>query len=367
MSAQDDSAKSRLVALPGWISSGSGGWLLGLREALWRDRGFWLVIAAYLAAAELIAAHFHRTYLHDVTRSYLENWLPFCLPIPLVILTGQFARVLLRERPASPFGRLPSFLGEQITPERVAGMALYAALPVFLGAFTTIKTILPLINPFWADPLLADIDQFLHFGRDPWVWLQPLMGRHAVTEAVQVFYLPVWMTLTVLLPMYLCIGTRDAELRRRFLAAYLLAWIVNGTLIAGLMMSGGPAFYADFTGDAARFAPVIDYLAYDRGDPGSPIALQRRLLELHEAGKAGLGTGISEFPSMHVTIAVLCTLAASRIHKVFGYILAAFTAVILIGSVHLGWHYAIGGYFAAASTWGLWWLAGRLTRTRPAA
>ena len=133
------------------------------------------------------------------------------------------------------------------------------------------------------------------------------------------------------------------------------------------MMSGGPAFYGDFTDDAARFKPLLDYLAFDLDSGASAISLQRRLLMLHESGKAGLGTGISEFPSLHVSIAVLCALAGARINKALGWTLGVFAGVILIGSIHLGWHYAVGGYFAAASTWGWWRLAGWLTRSRAAA
>jgi hypothetical protein len=34
--------------------------------------------------------------------------------------------------------------------------------------------------------------------------------------------------------------------------------------------------------------------------------------------------------------------------------------MILVGSVHLGWHYAIDGYAAIIGTWAIWWIVGRL-------
>jgi hypothetical protein len=40
----------------------------------------------------------------------------------------------------------------------------------------------------------------------------------------------------------------------------------------------------------------------------------------------------------------------------------AFLALMLLGSVHLGWHYAIDGYAGIAGTIVLWWGCGRLLR-----
>ena len=39
-----------------------------------------------------------------------------------------------------------------------------------------------------------------------------------------------------------------------------------------------------------------------------------------------------------------------------------FAAVIMIGSVHLGWHYAVDGYLGAAVAWGAWRAGRRLSR-----
>jgi hypothetical protein len=36
--------------------------------------------------------------------------------------------------------------------------------------------------------------------------------------------------------------------------------------------------------------------------------------------------------------------------------------LVLIGSVHLGWHYAVDGYVAIAAVTGFWWIAGRIIR-----
>jgi hypothetical protein len=48
------------------------------------------------------------------------------------------------------------------------------------------------------------------------------------------------------------------------------------------------------------------------------------------------------------------------------WIAIAYAFVILLGSVHLGWHYAADGYVAAGVTWLIWAAMGRLHGDRPA-
>ena len=56
--------------------------------------------------------------------------------------------------------------------------------------------------------------------------------------------------------------------------------------------------------------------------------------------------GIAAFPSLHVGMIVLFTLALRRYGPVF-WCLAVYSLIVQIGSVALGWHYAIDGYAGA--------------------
>jgi hypothetical protein len=66
---------------------------------------------------------------------------------------------------------------------------------------------------------------------------------------------------------------------------------------------------------------------------------------------------------MHVTTAVLLAIVGWRVSRTAGLLLAAYAVSVQIGSVVLGWHYAIDGYAGAGLTWGAWsWVSGsRLT------
>jgi hypothetical protein len=68
---------------------------------------------------------------------------------------------------------------------------------------------------------------------------------------------------------------------------------------------------------------------------------------------------------MHVGATLLLALAAWQSHRFVGALLFAYTLVILIGSVHLGWHYALDGYVAIVGVWAIWSVVGRLLRRDP--
>jgi PAP2 superfamily len=93
--------------------------------------------------------------------------------------------------------------------------------------------------------------------------------------------------------------------------------------------------------------------------------LQDLLWQSHADRDFSLAMGISAAPSMHIAsswiIARLCW-SLGRRAAIFGSI---FFAVIFLGSIHLGWHYALDGYLAMAGAWVLWRVVGWLL-DRPA-
>ena len=68
----------------------------------------------------------------------------------------------------------------------------------------------------------------------------------------------------------------------------------------------------------------------------------------------GVLAGISAMPSMHVATAVLMALYAWTHARWAGFVMAVFAILIMLGSVHLGWHYAVDGYVGALIAWIAW-------------
>jgi membrane-associated phospholipid phosphatase len=74
--------------------------------------------------------------------------------------------------------------------------------------------------------------------------------------------------------------------------------------------------------------------------------------------------GTSAMPSMHNGAALLFALIGWCHNRKLGIALFTFTAVVFVGSVHLGWHYAIDGYAGFAIALAAWWLAGVIAKWR---
>ena len=59
-------------------------------------------------------------------------------------------------------------------------------------------------------------------------------------------------------------------------------------------------------------------------------------------------------PSMHNGSALLFALAGYQVSRFAGHLLTAHAILIFIGSIHLGWHYAVDSYLAWAFTLVIW-------------
>jgi membrane-associated phospholipid phosphatase len=70
-------------------------------------------------------------------------------------------------------------------------------------------------------------------------------------------------------------------------------------------------------------------------------------------GSADVIAGIAAFPSLHVAVPALFVCAFPR----WRFVWIPFTAVTLIGSILLGWHYLIDGYAGVALAWASWRVA----------
>jgi hypothetical protein len=78
----------------------------------------------------------------------------------------------------------------------------------------------------------------------------------------------------------------------------------------------------------------------------------------HVAGEYGFAMGVSAMPSMHNAITVLYALSLAGASRPIRIAAWAYVGIIFVGSIHLGWHYAVDGIAAGAMMWGIWAAAG---------
>ena len=258
--------------------------------------------------------------------------------------------------------RLPP--GERVTGalDRTAMLALtLVAIPFVLNTFGDWKLAIPRLRPFSWDARLAEIDRALHFGHDPWRLLQPLVGHPMVTWWLDYAYF-LWFPVTAFALIWqACSGNRMQ--RAHYLLAYVLLHPVLGTAAALYFSSAGPCYYRLVAAGPDPFAGLLAYLGgVNAVTPLFAMNGQWALWRNYVTTSGIDFLGISAMPSLHIAVATLVTLAAWRTNRAAGWAFGMFTGLILIGSIHLGWHYAVDGYAAIVGTVIVWWASGVLLR-----
>lgn len=230
----------------------------------------------------------------------------------------------------------------------------------FASGFAVLKGSLGLVTPYSWDVALADYDRMLHFGRLPHAWLAPMLDRPVVVSWVNVLY-HVWFFVQIGSIVAACCAVRNQALRHQYLMAYMLVWLVGGFLIASLFASAGPVYF-ERLGFGDLYVPLMDRLhAINETHAVWALEVQDKLWAGFTGDRPGTA-GISAFPSMHVATATLFVMAARRLGRVLLVASIAFWVVTMIGSVLLGWHYAVDGYAAAAIALVAWRIAGNYGR-----
>jgi len=282
--------------------------------------------------------------------------------VGLSIFLVKFVRMVLIEKPAAPLAELARWLRHDLLgPARLANGA-NGMIFVFLliGGFTMSKNNVSRFGGFRWDETFSDLDRNLHFGRLPADLLQPLLGHPWITVLIDRNYV-LWFPVLFASCFVVSFQTVRSALRHRFFLALLITWGIGGTVLAVLLSSAGPVYFARVTGLADPYAPHFAYLAEVGRSYGlKALEIQDRLWATYR-GTPSVSL-ISAMPSMHAAMAVLVAIGCWVYGGVVRWVGAVFAALILIGSIHLGWHYASDTYAGIAIAAVAWNLAGRLTR-----
>lgn len=222
-------------------------------------------------------------------------------------------------------------------------------------AFGAIKDAIPRIVPFYADPYLIDLDRMI-FGVDPWHITHALLGPFGTLLIDRIYSLWFFVMMGVLAWLAF---TRDVKLQVRGLLAFNLSWALLGNAMAIALASVGPCFVHGTYG-RTDFLPLMNKLDAIAVDISLNALWAMQYLE-KVRGTEAIGGGISAMPSLHVAIAFLFWLICldqlkSRVSKALA---GAFAFAILIGSVHLGWHYAVDGLVSIVGVVLIWSGCGR--------
>ena len=218
-----------------------------------------------------------------------------------------------------------------------------------IGSLTWLKTLMPLIVPFWADPMLADLDHAI-LGTDAWrlvTWLKP------AEPLINICY-GLWFPIKSATMAAILISPPSFRKSRAALAYFFTVGIF-GVLGEYALSSAGPLFY-QMLGLGDRFAelPLTYAVQTARG----------YLWVNYTTGGDAIGAGISAMPSIHVALAAWVALAVRSVFPRASLFAWAFYGLILVGSVYLGWHYASDGVAGTLAALISWKMAGAVMKWR---
>lgn len=310
---------------------------LGLARAVERACDGWvgrcIVLAtAYVAIGYVVAAsvglpvHWPMAHLRQQAR-----WIFLVTYGPL--MTGCLLAYAGQERErwqrCRRFVLSPAFFLELV----VAMVVVNATIMMFVN----LKQFIPAINERLYDSPLWRLDNLLHFGIDPAVVASKLASEYGLLPWLDRAYL-LYYPAQAVVPLLFLVAKPLRPLRGRFFFAYCLVWMLGGAMYVA-WPSLGPVYYraSRFWLDQAPYATYLqellmrDYVRF-RTDPSFYT------VKLYQ--------GVAALPSLHVGVLTLFAIATSRWRAV-SLALWALVAITFVGSIALGWHYAVDGYAGA--------------------
>jgi hypothetical protein len=289
-----------------------------------------------------------------------------------VLIACKPVEMAVYEAPARPALRLFEIVLSLVRNAETwaKGLPMFLCLCLFMFVFGHVKAGITLIQPFVWDETFDRWDVALHVGYRPWELLQPVLGYPPVTFLVSINY-SIWFLILIAFWTHYAFVARPGEQRTRFYLSFMLSWIIGGSLFAILLSSAGPCYYGK-GGLGLSPDPYAGLMAYlesvSQSVPIGTLGVQAFLWD--KLGETMPFGGISAMPSMHNASALLFVLASRGSPRWLRWPLVIHCGLVYLGSIHLGWHYAVDAYLAWAITLAVWYAAGPLSRwweSRPAA
>lgn len=312
-------------------------------RAWWHKQGLSVLVVLYVLLAFWVSPD---TY-QNMVALYLTQ---AALGVPIVIVPALLVHAVLTA-PKTPLLRFFSLL----RTGGFGGAKVIVGFVFGIAAFSTLKSAIPQIVPFYADPILYQVDHFVH-GGDPWIIAHAILpdwAEYPLASLYGGFWFMLWFGTLIVVAFW-----DNHELRARYLWAHALVVAIIGTVLALSLSSFGPIF-TDRVGENTAYVGLLASL--DQSIAGQLIRQDAAYLYAsYQSGTAGVGTGISAMPSMHVALATLNACLFTTINRWFGLAGWAYVAVIMFGSVYFAWHYAVDGYVSVVVVLIIWFGVGRL-------
>lgn len=298
---------------------------------------YWILGLAYLSY------HNQLSFTHLFV--YLGKLSPLLIGLlPAIFIIAAVLGALQRSGRRWKFGLKRVFANRNIA-NFLVGVTMMIMLCLFMGMFTALKGSFGDLQGFRHDVWQADLDKLLFFGVDPWRVLFTPIHSTLLQIIIEFNYNVFWHIQTFAIITFAAYSDARTKVKMRYLVSMVLVWIIVGGIFAGSFISAGPVFYGFVTGDETRFGEQLAILA--QYADSTAIRYQAYLWSAYETNSSDFGTGISAFPSIHVSLVSMNVFFAFEINRKIGFIALIYAIFVGISSVYLAWHYAIDGIAGA--------------------
>ncbi|MBZ9795471.1 phosphatase PAP2 family protein [Mesorhizobium sp. ES1-4] len=337
-------------------------WIAYLRRG---DLALYALISAFVCTTFLVATIRGDSILPNILE-YADRVVRACLLLSSVLVLWICSSALVQGRRGSPVSLVAADLRRLIMSSMLARY-LYACaiLALFMAAFLYNKMMIPVVAPFQWDETFSRWDASLLGGHQAWQVIQPLVGVPWITLLLDLAY-SLWVPMVFLFWGGLFASSRVPEpIRVRYWGATVISWLLIGVVMAAMFSSAGPCYFSEIV--PGKPSPYLDLMHYlDEVAAAYPLSssLTKELLWQVYIGNVDLFGGISAMPSMHNAQAALFAAVAYSISRRLGHVMLTYAVLIFLGSIHLGWHYAVDGIVGVVAALAVWLACGRLGQER---
>ncbi len=231
-------------------------------------------------------------------------------------------------------------MGRQLRSSSLADIGMWtdflrlaSALWIVLTAYFLVKTSIHILNPRVFDAWLWRSDQWLGLGHDPKLMALHMFAWPPLLHALDVVYSVVYPLLFTFTPPLLALLSPTRALRVGALTGFCLLWVLGGALYVAFP-SWGPVYTRPAQFEAAlQSMPITVYVQTELFQELKGV-IQR------PAGPRPVRFGgVAAFPSLHLAVIILFTLAVWRISRWWFWLSLAISAAMLAGSLVTGYHY----------------------------